>query len=216
MYDPFSLTAESQTKFWNYSKPESPEYSPVIEGELVEIQLVHAKDMNRNPKYFPDGNPIRNCQFVLLCADGEERIWVFSMRKSGNAMRALAATGCASLKDLLGKVLAIQTVEPPQGFSYGQQNPRPWSVVVKGDGSQPNRGAHDMIMENPTPQPQMQAPVMQQMDPRLAQAMTGAFQATQQMQGQNAMQFNQQPVQQFAQPVNQAPQQDLYDQDIPF
>lgn len=216
MKDPFSLTPESEGRFWNYSKPESQEFSPAIEGELMEIQLVHAKDMNGNLKYFQDGNPIRNCMFVLLCADGEERIWMFSLNKRGNAMKALMATGVASLKDLLGKVLAIQTQEPPQGFGYGQSNPRPWMVTVKGDGSQPHRGARDLVAENPAPQPAVQQqvqPVMQQMDPRLAQAMGNAWQASQQQQGQNSMQFRQ-PQQQFVQP--QPVTQELYDNEIPF
>jgi hypothetical protein len=158
---------------WNYSDNTKEGYSEILEGTVVEVSNPQALDFQtRQPKFWPDGNPVRNFRLTVLKQDGEEVSWTFQGGKPkvspNGAMNAIQAciagldpSGMAqrvSLEDILGKHVTIQT----RAGSYNAGNPRPWWVKVHGDGDISKvRGVVDLSKEQAQPQaPQpAQAPV---------------------------------------------------------
>lgn len=199
---------------WNYSDNTKQGYSEMIEGTCIEISNPQAKDFNTGaPAFWPDGNPKRNLQVVLLTKAGQEISWTFSP-KSAAANACLASLDPqgtreqVSLDEILGKFVRVQT----QAGVYNARNPRPWWVTILGDGeASAVRGCKDL--SQPQPMQAMPAPApapVQQTPPPPTQ-----FQVAQQAAQQAVAQQN---FQQAAPPVNQVPADayGVYDQDIPF
>lgn len=129
----------SQGAGWNYSDPDKPGFSVTLKGTVVEISNPQALDYNtREPRFWPDGNPVRNLRLTVLTADGSEKNWVFAPKsKSWEAcLAALDPNGDRvdriSLEELLGKSIIISTKDG----AYNAKRPRPWRVDVMGDGQQ--------------------------------------------------------------------------------
>ena len=223
------------TNNWNYSDNTKAGYTEMIEGTCVEISNPQALDFStKQPAFWPDGNPKRNLQVVLLMKNGQEVSWTFSP-KSAAANACLASLDPqgtreqVSLDEILGKFVRVQT----QAGVYNARNPRPWWVTILGDGeASAVRGCKDLsqpqpMQAMPAPAP---APVPTAQKPDVQLAMSGGaglpmatpnnmyptqFQAAQQAAQQAVAQQN---FQQAAPPVNQVPTDayGVYDQDIPF
>lgn len=240
-YDPFAFEAE-QKNYWNYSKPEQEGYSPQLSGTVIEMEVkVRRAYQTNEPMFFDNGNPKLAIDMTILDAAGIEWHWTFQQNPKTNAFQAVAGAakqaGCTSLRGLLGKMVSVATQEPPKGFGYGQNSPRPWAFQVTGDGDASKvRGIVENKdeLENLRKHP-VQA-VAQQGDPRVMQAAMAAMQASMQgnataipqqvpMQPQPVMQ--QMPMPQPApatqpQPAQQQVPASVYandglcDEDIPF
>lgn len=206
---------------WNYSDNAKAGYSEMIEGTCIEISNPQALDFNtKQPAFWPDGNPKRNLQVVLLAKTGQEISWTFSP-KSAAANACLASLDPnnnreqVSLDELLGKFVRVQT----QAGVYNARNPRPWWVTIIGDGeASAVRGCKDLSQVQPTqaPAPAPAPPVQQTPPPPVQQAPAPTqFQVAQQAAQQAVAQQN---FQQAAPPVNQVPAEayGVYDSDIPF
>lgn len=141
----------SNSASWNYSDPERPGFSVTLEGTVVEISNPQALDFNtKEPRFWPDGNPVRNLRLTLLTRDGEEKNWVFAPKsKSWEAcLCALDPDGDRvdriSLDELLGKNIQIATKDG----AYNAKRPRPWMVTVLGIGQEDKvRGVVDLSLE---------------------------------------------------------------------
>jgi hypothetical protein len=127
----------SQGSGWNYSDPDKPGFSTTLKGTVVEISNPQALDYNtREPRFWPDGNPVRNLRLTILTADGTEKNWVFAPKsKSWEAcLCALDPNGDRvdriSLEELLGKSIVISTKDG----AYNAKRPRPWQVDIMGNG----------------------------------------------------------------------------------
>ncbi len=211
----FDLKGGSEGNNWNYSDNTKANYSEWIQGTVVEISNPQARDFNTGaPAVWPDGNPKRNLMLTLLQNDGTEVTWTFSPKSmAANAcLAALDPNGSretVSIEELLGKFVTIQT----QAGVYNARNPRPWTVVVNGDG-QANmvRGLKDL--SKPAPMPGMPAP--QPAPQPQPQPAPSAMQAAQQQAAQ-AMGF-QAPPQVNAPQVaaGSMPPTAVYDEGIPF
>lgn len=161
---------------WNYSDKTKAGYAPTIEGTVVEISNPQAIDyVSKQPKFWPDGNPIRNLRVTLKGRSGRELSWVFSPKSlSAEAcLKALDPAGSrdyVSIEELLGKFVRISTEEGV----YNQAHPRPWEVTVLGDGDiAAVRGLVDLsTMPQQAPQQEKPAPtVMAAAQQRAAQAL---------------------------------------------
>lgn len=209
----FDLKGGSNGNNWNYSDNTKAGYSEMIEGTCVEISNPQAKDFNTGaPAFWPDGNPKRNLQVVLLTKAGQEVSWTFSP-KSAAANACLASLDPqgtreqVSLDEILGKFIRVQT----QAGVYNARNPRPWWVTILGDGeASAVRGCKDLSQPQPMQGMPAPAPAPVQQTPPPTQ-----FQVAQQAAQQAVAQQN---FQQAAPPVNQVPADayGVYDQDIPF
>lgn len=139
--NPVSTVRESYN--WNYSKPNEPGYSLELVGTVVAIQQVQAMEFGAGgvptqPATWPDGNPKWNIRMALCGPNGGIRTWTFQpaskaakegKRKSVH-LDLFALTGNTDMMNLIGQTLKIETDAPPQGFSYGIGNPRPWRVAL--------------------------------------------------------------------------------------
>lgn len=195
-------------KNWNYSDPNKDNYYLQLQGTVVEIKEVPATKFNSNEiDRWPDGNPKLNICLTIQGQSGRELDWVFSPGGTQKPTPAMAACRAAlqaagepaqSVAELGGKTITVATQAPPEGFTYGQGNPRPWAVQINGAGTVPFRGVHEYTGEaqqqaQPQPQPQVQP------------------------QPQPQPQAQVQPQPQQAQSVMAQPNTpDLYDHDIPF
>lgn len=145
---------------WNYSDKTKPGYQPAIEGTVVEISNPQAIDyVTKQPKCWPDGNPIRNLRVTLKGRSGRELSWVFSPKSlSAEAcLKALDPAGdrdYVSIEEMLGKFVRVETEEGV----YNQAHPRPWKVTVLGDGDVVSvRGIVDLSTMTQQPAKQEQA-----------------------------------------------------------
>ena len=161
---------------WNYAHPDKEGYMLSIQGTVVEVKEVPATKFNSNEiDRWPDGNPKLNICLVIQGQSGRELEWVFGpggITKPTTAMTACrtalqqAGKPAESVAELGGLMVQVATQAPPQGFNYGQGNPRPWAVTVLGPGAVPFRGVHEYQGEQAQPQPQAQpAPVAQPAQP---------------------------------------------------
>lgn len=133
---------------WNYSDPDRPGFSTTLEGTVVEISNPQALDFNtKEPRFWPDGNPVRNLRLTVLTRSGEEKNWVFAP-KSDSWKACLEAldpdgdrTDRISLDELLGKNIQIATKDG----AYNAKRHRPWGVKVLGIGQEDKvRGVVDL------------------------------------------------------------------------
>ena len=155
---------------WNYSDSSKEGFMTQIQGTVVEVKEVAATKFNSNEiDRWPDGHAKINVCLVIQGQSGKELEWVFSpgsVVKPTPAMQAcrtaLQAAGypAVSVAELGGMTVNISTVQPPEGFSYGVGNPRPWTVQIVGAGTVPFRGVTE-YEEVPAPPAPAAAPVMQ-------------------------------------------------------
>lgn len=150
----------TKRKYWNCTKPDKPEFSVMITGDVVEITAIpHFIFGTQTIDRFQDGNPKADMRITLMCEDGEERSFTFRFSSSGdeskwcNMQRALmsavknAGLPGNDLEELIGLNISVSTQQPPQGFGYGQQNPRPFAAQVNGRGTTPTRGCIDQVSQ---------------------------------------------------------------------
>lgn len=183
---------------WNYHSPEKDGYSLVLDGQVVGIDTPIAHSFTQDgkqgaPKFWEDGNPVRNIKFTVADAAGNCFDWTFSISKKrstsafNQVMQAILAVnpGATSIADCMGYHITVTTQQPPQGFGYSASNPRPWSVKigekmpqVEGFGYEVTDSAASMqrnqqqvqqeyqAQQAARPAPAMQAPVSQQTMPQ--------------------------------------------------
>lgn len=205
---------------WNYSDNTKTDYSEMIEGTCIEISNPQARDFNTGaPAFWPDGNPKRNLQMVLLTKAGQEVSWTFTP-KSAAANACLASLDPqgtrerVALDEILGKFVRVQT----QAGVYNARNPRPWWVTILGDGEvNAVRGCKNLSQPQPMPGMPTPAPAPAQA-PASAPVQQAAPSALQQAQQAAQQAVAQQSFQQAAPSVNQVPVESygVYDSDIPF
>lgn len=241
---------------WNYSRPNQPGFSTELTGTVVAIQETQAMNFGQHgpttPKFWPNGNPVWNIRITLCGPSGGYRTFTFA--EAGKAQREgkkpsvhidlFKIAGGEDMMNLIGKTIRISTVQPPQGFSYGSGNPRPWTVEEVQAGPYQLReelpsyltvpqlladdGAHGGVVAAPTVSPapavSMPNPVMQ---PQVGYSPAPTQVQYQQTPQQVSVRAADIPVDTgFAQPqpTGYAPQVDpgtpvpmsVYDNDIPF
>ena len=216
---------------WNYSDKNKEGYMESITGTVIEIsnpQVCYYQ--TKQPEFWPDGNPKRQLCVIVKGQSGKELAWYFSPRsKAADAcLYALDPNGMkprVSIEEMLGKMVTIST----QPGVYNNQNPRPWNVVIVGDGDMASvRGMVDLSQVQQQPQSQQQQQQPQQTQP-VQQYQQPAQQYQQQPQQVPQVQYNGQPVrvqeisaaqyaaQQAAEAAGYPQQQQPYaDSDIPF
>jgi len=180
---------------WNYSDKNKEGYMESITGTVIEISNPQVRNyQTKQPEFWPDGNPKRQLCVIVKGQSGKELAWYFSPRsKAADAcLYALDPNGMkprVSIEEMLGKMVTIST----QPGVYNNQNPRPWNVVIVGDGDTASvRGMVDLSQVQQQQQPQPQQP--QQAQP-VQQYQQPAQQYQQQPQQVPQVQYNGQPVQ---------------------
>jgi hypothetical protein len=137
----------ADTHNWNYSKPADDGYSTQITGTVVAIQEVQAMNFGADqrpttPKFWENSaQPVMNIRMVLCGPSGGFRTWTFTPaskaakegKKKSVHLDLFALAGGRNMMDLVGKTIHVETDQPPQGFSYGIGNPRPWRVSLVTD-----------------------------------------------------------------------------------
>ena len=127
---------------WNYSRPNDPGFSTELIGTVVAIQETQAMNFGTHgpttPKFWSNGDPVWNIRITLAGPSGGYRTFTFA--EAGKAQREgkkpsvhidlFKLAGGEDMMNLIGKTIKISTVQPPQGFSYGSGNPRPWTVEL--------------------------------------------------------------------------------------
>ena len=183
---------------WNYHSPEKDGYSLVLDGQVVGIDTPIAHNFSQDgkqgaPKFWDDGNPVRNIKFTIADTAGNCFDWTFSISKKrptsafNQVMQAILAVNpnATSIADCMGYHITVTTQQPPQGFGYSASNPRPWSVKigekmqrVEGFGYEVTDSAASMqrnqqqvqqeyrAQQATRPAPAMQAPAPQQAMPQ--------------------------------------------------
>lgn len=232
---------------WNYHSPEKDGYSLVLDGQVVGIDTPIAHNFSQDgkqgaPKFWDDGNPVRNIKFTVADAAGNCFDWTFSISKKrstsafNQVMQAILAVNpnATSIADCMGYHITVTTQQPPQGFGYSASNPRPWSVQigekmprVEGFGYEVTDSAASMqrnqqqvqqeyqAQQAARPAPAMQAPAPQQAMPQPMMPQQQAVMTPQQ-------QFPGATVQYAAPAQNPQVAQraqvpvEVYDEDIPF
>lgn len=128
---------------WNYHSPDKDGYSLVLDGQVVGIDTPIAHNFSQDgkqgsPKFWDDGNPVRNIKLTIADAQGNCFDWTFSISKKrptsafNQVMQAILAVdpNATSIADCMGRHITVTTQQPPQGFGYSAANPRPWSVSI--------------------------------------------------------------------------------------
>ena len=183
---------------WNYHSPEKDGYSLVLDGQVVGIDTPIAHNFSQDgkqgaPKFWDDGNPVRNIKFTVADTAGNCFDWTFSISKKrptsafNQVMQAILAVNpnATSIADCMGYHITVTTQQPPQGFGYSASNPPPWSVQigekmprVEGFGYEVTDSAASMqrnqqqvqqeyqAQQAARPAPAMQAPAPQQAMPQ--------------------------------------------------
>lgn len=135
-----------ESKSWNYSRPDKDGYSTSIVGTVVGIQEVQATNFGMDgrpstPQFWDSGEPKMNIRLILAGKAGGFKTLTFQpasraakegKRKSIH-LDLFALAGGKDMMNLIGKTIKISTEEPPNNFSYGRGNPRPWSVELVTD-----------------------------------------------------------------------------------
>jgi len=138
---------ESSGSFWNYSDETKDNYTPKLTGDVTLIETVQARDFKtKQPVFWDDGNPKLNIRITVAMPDDSELKWTFSPGGRGDkataAMKAVrqglvkASKPGESVSELGGCAVTIET----KPGVYNQSHPRPWHVVVHGDGSHAFQG----------------------------------------------------------------------------
>lgn len=208
---------------WNYSDNTKQNYSEVIGGTVVEIDNPQSINYaTKKPETWPDGNPKRNLRLYILQSNNVEVCWTFAPR-SAAAQACLAALDpqdnrdSVSIEELLGKLIMVQT----QPGVYNQAHPRPWTVLIQGEGNiGAVRGLND-LSKQAVQQAQAPAPMAQSYAPQAMAPQTQAQQVVNTAMNQAMMAAQQAAGFQGAAPVAQPqvasdPTGGYYDQDIPF
>lgn len=128
---------------WNYHSPDKDGYSLVLDGQVVGIDTPIAHSFSQDgkqgaPKFWDDGNPVRNIKLSIADANGNCFDWTFSISKKrptsafNQVMQAILAVkpDATSIAECMGRHITVTTQQPPQGFGYSASNPRPWSVSI--------------------------------------------------------------------------------------
>lgn len=140
---------EGANDVWNYSHPDQEGFSTQLSGQIVELDRIWQRDFSsKQPKVFPDGNPIMQYKLTVLTANGEEKAWYMSGSKASGSYQAVLSALRILFKtttwhapagnmaaQCVGRMVTISTKQPPEGFGYGPQNPRPWNVALGEFGS---------------------------------------------------------------------------------
>ena len=216
---------------WNYHSPEKDGYSLVLDGQVVGIDTPIAHSFSQDgkqgaPKFWDDGNPVRNIKFTVADTAGNCFDWTFSISKKrptsafNQVMQAILAVNpnATSIADCMGYHITVTTQQPPQGFGYEvtdsaasmQRNQQ----QVQHEYQQQQQAARPApAMQAPAPQPTMPQPMMPQQQPVMTPQQQAAV-MQQQFPGatvQYAAPAQNPPIAQGAQvPV------EVYDEDIPF
>lgn len=222
---------------WNYSRPNEDGYSTCLSGQLVKIDTPIAHEFSQNgqgaPRFWDTARtqPVRNVKFFIADANNNVFEWVFAkIAKRPNSawnkvIEAMAAVApnCTNIGEMLGRQITVTTQEPPQGYGYSAQNPRPWAVQFGPE--MPRQDCFEYAVTDtaadyvqqaqapapaPTaaPAPQVQAPSMTPQAAAVYNAMNKAQQASLQQQTMHAS-VNPMAAQQGYVP-------EVADQDIPF
>lgn len=225
--------------FWNYYNPNKDNYSTVLEGELMEISIAYAhKFQSSEIDRWPDGNPK---QLLRLHVETEGGEFVWDVQPKSTILLESILPNCPNrnLGDAIGRMVRVETQEPPlnpqtgQPIPYSKAMPRPFSFTVGGPGPSAPRGMNYKLPPDPGKQTtqvtgQVAAPVPQQMNAMVQGQPSGpvamGYQQAPQVgqypwQRAQSMQPVQQqmPVPQQQAPMPQAqPMPELYDADIPF
>jgi hypothetical protein len=140
-------TPSGDSHNWNYSRPDDPGFSLKLVGTVAAIQEVQAMNFGNDgrpstPKFWENSNqPVMNIRMVLIGPSGGYRTWTFQPaskaakegKKPSVHIDLFKLAGEKNLLDLVGKTISVETQAPPQGFSYGIGNPRPWKVALVTD-----------------------------------------------------------------------------------
>ena len=107
---------------WNYHSPEKDGYSLVLDGQVVGIDTPIAHSFSQDgkqgaPKFWDDGNPVRNIKFTVADTAGNCFDWTFSMSKERPAsafnqgMQAILAVNpnATSIADCMGYHITVTT-----------------------------------------------------------------------------------------------------------
>ena len=230
--DPFATPGTKKQSFkWNYTKPNEPDYTEQVTGDIVEIRQIQTKNHQTGKyEFWDDGNP-KLSMLLVIDSDqiGGEFPFVFVPKGAcADAVRAgMRAVGIpdSTWANLRAKNVTIMTNN--QGAPYGSGRPRPWNFSVNGESSKEFRGCFKF--EPPKQQPQVQQgyqqapqgyqqmqpqgyqmsgqPVQQQFsNPQLQHAFNNASQAVHNAQFQTPNNPGYQQSQQYQQ-LNQAAQQ---------
>lgn len=182
---------------WNYSQQDKEGYMEQISGTVVEISNPQVRNFQtKQPEFWPDGNPKRQLCVIIKGQSGKELAWYFAPRsKAADAcLFALDPNGLkprVSIEEMLGKWVTVST----QPGVYNNQNPRPWNVVITGDGDTASvRGMVDLSKQQQQ-QPQQAQQLQQFQQPQQAQQFQQPQQYQQQPQQMPQVQYNGQPVQ---------------------
>ena len=207
---------------WNFSRPENDNYSLMLQGDVVEVSEVQSINFGtKKPEFWDDGNPRLNICITVLTQAGEEINWIFGpggrgekasvpMKALRGALEAAGKPGM-SVAEIGGLNITVATQAPPQGFNYGQGNPRPFAVQINGMGNAPFRGVKTFKQQQQQPQqpkPQPSPMQMQQPQPMQQQAYINGQQRVQQAMSQARQASMTQPMQ-MQQPA-------YYDDYVPY
>lgn len=212
---------------WNYSKPDKAGYNLELLGTVVAIQEIQKRDYNPGsgqpgrPSFWPDGNPVWNQRIAFACPDGSLKTFQYGEagkearegRKPSVHMDLYKLSG-GNMEALVGKTLHLWTwpCHPDDGSPlanqpWGRGNPRLFGIeLVEGQTyelSQPLPSEYKVPQLLANDGASGGAPAPQGMP----QGMIGQYYTGPTFQPQ----YQQQPVQQFAQP-QQPMQQPQYQQ----
>lgn len=160
----FDLKGGAGSNAWNYADKTKANFATSLTGTVVEISNPQALDFaTKQPKTWPDGNPVRNLRIVIKGQSGQERSWTFAPKsKAAEAcLLALDPQGdrpAVSMEELLGRLITVSTADGV----YNAQNPRPWTVSIQGMGDTTAvRGLKDLSgMAQAQPVQPVQQPTM--------------------------------------------------------
>lgn len=194
----FDIGGGGSRTYWNYTNPKSEKepFATTLTGDVVEITAVPSYKYNSNEiDRWPSGDMRIDMLITVMRADGQERC--FRVKKFNTSSRrdywsniqcalfdALEKAGLpgGSLKELGGLNITIATKQPPEGFGYGVNNPRPFTCQVNGRGTAPFRGCIDetQAVDGTAGKPQLETPTIDVANPgqaKLADTMAKAAQA---------------------------------------
>lgn len=148
---------------WNATDPNGENYHPMIQGTVVEINEVQARNFQtKQPEFWDDGNPKLNLQLIIQAQDGREYPWTFSPKSLAMDALKAALTGynskASSVVEIGGLMVQVWTDESKA--PYGANNPRPWGCQILGQGSAPFRGANEFKPQQQLMQQQVPPPVV--------------------------------------------------------
>lgn len=204
----------SDGSFWNFSKQDAEDFSPVFEGTVVKISFSQERKWDSvqrkftAPAFWDDGNP--KIMFRLHMKDASGKTWLHEVKPKSHALLEDWLPACPgnNLSGLLGMMVRIEAeqefVTPTgQKIPFGAANRRHFKVTVMGQGAYPSEGvdndSYAKLMERrgnggqqaPAPAGYVPQGVYPQQPPRAGYA---PQQYQQQAQYQQPQQYQQQPM----------------------